>query len=117
MEVWAEDYVHFQARPAWQDKLRSKILDRVGHLIATGDEVLHATFFGLLPPRTDVENLLLYNFGSFASASRFGIRFELGGEVPVAPEGGDYRFGYRYELAPRTGGYARCRDGPSIGVV
>jgi hypothetical protein len=114
VEAWTEDYVHFQNRPAWQDKLRAEILDRVGQLVAARGEVLHATFFGPLPPRTDVENLLFYNFGSFASASRFGIRFELGGEVPLGPEGGQYGFGYRYELAPRAGAYARWSDGRAL---
>jgi hypothetical protein len=30
---------------------------------------------------------------------------------PPARDGGDYRYGYRYELAPRAGGYPAWRDG------
>lgn len=70
--------------------------------------------FGQLPPRTDVENLLLYNFGSFASATRFGVRFEAAANVPAAPDGWTYPYGYRYELAPRGGGYGSWCDGRKL---
>ncbi len=117
VEAWADDYVHFQNRPAWQNELRNQILGRVGQLVATVDDVLHATFFGRLPARTDVENLLLYNFGSFASATRFGVRFELGGAVPAGPDGSDYGYAYRYELAPRAGGYGTWREARALASI
>jgi hypothetical protein len=106
VEAWSDDYVHYQDRPAWQDELRDEIRARVAQLVPADGEALHAIFFGPLPPRTDVENLLLYNFGSLGPATRFGVRFELAGDVPAAPDGSGYAYGYRYALATRHSGYA-----------
>jgi hypothetical protein len=58
VEIWSDDYVHFQDRSARQEQLRDDIRARVGQLVATEQEVLHATFFGPLPPRADVENFV-----------------------------------------------------------
>ncbi|OBH73123.1 hypothetical protein [Mycobacterium mantenii] len=76
--------------------------------------VLHATFFGDKLPNADVENLVLYNIGSFAVAGRNGTRFELGAAVPAAPDGAEYRFGYRYALAPQSGAFADWQQGRTL---
>jgi hypothetical protein len=76
--------------------------------------VLHATFFGPKHPNADVENLVLYNIDSFKAYGRNGIRFEHGGAVPSAPDGAEYRFCYRYALAPRSGGFTHWRQGRTL---
>ena len=101
VEVWADEYVHFERRTAWQDRLRADLRARVRLLRASPEEVLHATFFGPKPRRADIENLTLYNIdetgAAFSDAARFGLRFELG-----ANEAQRQRtvYGYRYELTP-----------------
>jgi hypothetical protein len=69
------------------------------------EELLHATFFGTKLPNADVENLLLYNIDSFANAGRNGIRIEYDTAVPPAPDGGSYRFCYRYGLVRRSSAF------------
>jgi hypothetical protein len=73
--------------------------------------VLHATFFGPKVPNADVENLTLYNIDSFKSAGRNGLRFEHSAAVPPAPDGAEYRFGYRYALASSSGTFAHRKQG------
>ncbi|WP_156685609.1 hypothetical protein [Mycobacterium sp. Marseille-P9652] len=106
VEAWADDYIRFERRPAWQEQLRTEIRNRCRQLEPSAGRVLHATFFGDKLPNADVENLLLYNIDSFAVAGRDGIRFELGAAVPPAPSGAGYRVCYRYSLAPRSGTFA-----------
>ena len=84
VEAWADDYIRFEGRPAWQDRLRTEIRIRCPQLEPSAGEVLHATFFGDKPPNADVENLALYNIDSFEIAGRNGIRFEHGGAAPSA---------------------------------
>lgn len=74
--------------------------------------MLHASFFGAKHPRADIENLLLYNIDSFKDSGRNGIRFEHG----VRPTSGhvDYRFGYRYALAPRSGTFDHWQRGRTL---
>lgn len=104
VEAWADDYVPHDHRTARQDDLRYEIRNRCRQLEPAPDQVLHATFFGHKPTNADIENLLLYNIDeSFKRAGRNGIRFEHGAAVPASPHGVDYRFGYRYALAPRSG--------------
>ncbi|ORW86908.1 hypothetical protein AWB92_24800 [Mycobacterium sp. IEC1808] len=76
--------------------------------------MLHATFFGAKPPNADVENLAFYNIDTFKTAGRNGIRFEHGTAVPQAPDGAEYRFCYRYALAPRSGDFADWRQGRTL---
>jgi hypothetical protein len=76
--------------------------------------VLHATFFGPKLPNADVENVLLYNIGTFKTAGRNGIRFEHGAGVPPAPDGAEYQFCYRYALAPRSGAFNHWRQGRTL---
>ena len=49
-----------------------------------------------------------------AVAGRNGIRFEHGAAVPLAPDGGEYPFCYRYALAPRSGGFADWQQGRTL---
>lgn len=107
VEAWADGYIPFQpAQTSWKRELREEIRSRCELLEPSAGQVLHATFFGAMPPRSDVENLALYNidevFKSFRQAGRNGIRFEYGGEAPpLVPSGETYPFGYRYTFAPR----------------
>ncbi|MGB3285725.1 hypothetical protein [Mycolicibacter algericus] len=100
VEAWADDYIRFERRPAWQERLRDEIRSRCRRLSPADREVLHATYFGDKRPKADIENLVLYNIDSFSVAGRNGIRLEYGGlDAPPAPDGAEYRFGYRYTLA------------------
>lgn len=71
---------------------------------------MHATFFGAKLPNQDVENLVLYYIDSFAVPGRHGVRFEIAPRPPASPDGAEYPYGYRYELAPRRGGFAHWRE-------
>jgi hypothetical protein len=114
VEAWADDYIRFERRPAWQERLRTDIRTYCGHLEPSTGQVLHATFFGEKLANADVENLVLYNIGSFATAGSNGIRFELGATAPSAPDGGEYRYCYRYALTPRSGAFANWRQGRTM---
>ena len=103
VEAWADDYIRFERRPAWQEQLRTKIRSCCQELEPSPEQVLHATFFGAKPANADVENLVLYNIDTFRVAGRYGIRFEHGDAVPPAPDDAAYRFGYRYALTPHSG--------------
>lgn len=111
VEAWADDYVRFERRPPWQQQLRNEIRSRCRQLEPLPGQVLHATFFGPKLPRADVENLVLYNFGSLSVADRNGVRFEYGNTVPPAPNHAHYRFSYRYALAPRSGAFDHWQQG------
>jgi hypothetical protein len=110
IEAWADAYIRFERRPAWQEQLRNEIRSGCGQLEPSAAQVLHATFFGDKRPDADVENLALYNISSFRVAGRNGIRFEHGDAVPPAPDGAEYAFCYRYELAPRSGDFAQWQQ-------
>jgi hypothetical protein len=104
VEAWSDDYIRFERRPPWQGALRTEIREGLACLSANPTESLSAVFFGTKPARADVENLVLYNVdgsgGSFASAARFGVRFELATRAPPPPDLTTYAYAYRYELAP-----------------
>lgn len=110
VQAWADDYIRFERRPVWQERLRGEIRQRCSQLDPAVGQVLYAEFFGEKPPNADVENLVLYNIGTFPIAGRFGIRFEHGTAVPPAPDGSGYRFGYRYTLAPASGSFLHWRE-------
>jgi hypothetical protein len=110
VEAWADDYIRLGRGPEWREQLRENIRSRCGQLEPSAGQVLHATFFGAKRADADVENLVLFNMGSFAMAGRNGIRFELGTAVPPAPDGAGYLFCYRYALAPRSGTFADWRQ-------
>jgi len=115
VEAWADDYIRFERRPAWQERLRTEIRRRCTQLRPADEQLLHATFFGTKLPNADVENLVLYNIDSFADAGRNGIRVEYDDTlVPPAPDGGRYRFCYRYALVPRSGGFNHWRQGRTL---
>lgn len=108
--AWTDDYVRFEKLPDWQKDLRAEIRRRCGQLVAPEGHIVHAEFFGPKLPHADVENLVLYNIDTFATAGRNGIRFEYGAAVPPPPDGSAYRFGYRYALAPRAGSFSHWQD-------
>ena len=114
VQAWADDYIRFERRPAWQERLRTEIRARCRQLEPSGEQVLHATFFGTKLPNADVENLVAYNIDTFATAARNGIRFEYGAAVPPAPGGGQYRFCYRYALTPRSGAFDHWQQGRTL---
>lgn len=118
VEAWCDDYIRFERRPVEQEKLRDEIRTRLRRLKPKPDEVLHATFLGTKHPAADVENLVLYYIddsgGVFASAARFGLRFELGARTPVSPSGKDYSYGYRYGLVPRSAGFRHWCPGRQL---
>ncbi|BBY73559.1 hypothetical protein MPRF_04580 [Mycolicibacterium parafortuitum] len=111
VEAWADDYIRFEHRPAWEEQLRAEIRDRCRRLEPPDDYVLHASFFGSKRANADVENLALYNIDSFSIAGRNGIRFEHGANVPPGTDGAEFLFGYRYAISPRTGTFAAWRRG------
>jgi hypothetical protein len=113
VRAWADDYIRFQGRPPWQEQLRT-VIRALCEQLKPSEEVLHATFFGAKRPNADIENLVLYNIGSFAIACRNGIRFEHGGTVPVAPGGDEYPFCYRYALVPRSGTFDHWQHGREL---
>ncbi|MDA2893369.1 hypothetical protein PDG61_20815 [Mycolicibacterium sp. BiH015] len=113
--AWADHYIQFENEPEWQKRLRKIITTRCARLLPSADEVLHATFYGDKPPRTDIENLVLYNLHhSFSQAGRYGIRFEHGLDTPASPDGQQYRVGYRYALAAREGSYTQWQLGRTV---
>jgi hypothetical protein len=118
VEAWIHDYIRFERRPPEQEQLRTAIRERLRGLAARRDQVLHATFLGAKHPGADVENLALYYIDdtgrSFASAARFGLRFELAPSVPRSPTGTEYAFGYRYELAPRRASFPHWVEGREL---
>jgi hypothetical protein len=114
VQAWADDYIRFENLPVWQQDLRDEIRSRCRQLKPSVDQVLHATFFGAKHPKADIENVLLYNIDSFKDAGGNGIRFEHGSGVLPAPDDGDYQFGYRYALAPRSGAFTHWRQGRKL---
>lgn len=111
VEAWAAEYVRFDNRPDWQESLRDEIRNRCSQLLPSAGQVLHATYFGEKLPNADVENLVLYNIdSSFKAPGANGIRFEHGTGLPPAPDEAEYRFCYRYALAPRSPSFAYWRQ-------
>ncbi|GAB7069396.1 hypothetical protein JCM12141A_36850 [Mycolicibacterium hodleri] len=110
VEAWADDYIRFELGPQWQKDLRNEIRARCSELNPSSEQVLHATFFGAKASNADVENLMLYNIGSFKGAGRNGIRFEHGQGVPSARSGGTYPISYRYALAQCSGTFDHWRS-------
>lgn len=111
VEAWADDYIRFERRPIWQEELRDEIRRRCSRLAPSAGQVLHTTFFGPKLSNADVENLALYNIGSFKTAGCNGFRFEHCAFLPLAPNRAEYRFGYRYALASRSGTFAHLQPG------
>lgn len=114
VEAWADDYIRFEHRPAWQERLLTEIKTRCRQLEPSAEQVLHATFFGAKRAKADVENVLLYYIDSFAIAGRNGIRFEHGAVSPPAIDSGEYPFCYRYAHAPRSGTFADWQQGRTL---
>jgi hypothetical protein len=114
VEAWADDYIHYRPRPDWQSLLCNGINAWCANLHPSAEEVLHASYFGHKPPRMDIENLSLYNVGSFTQPGCHGIRFEHGSAVPAAPDGRLYQVGYRYALVPRSASFADWQMGRTL---
>lgn len=113
VEAWAADYLRHQVKnsPPWQEDLTTAIKTRCGNLRPGDGQVLRATFFGQKDEKVDVENLVLYNIGSFGDAGSNGILFEYGAGIPLAPSGAGHPFCYRYELAGRRKGFSDWQVG------
>jgi hypothetical protein len=111
VQVWANDYIRFERLPDWQKQVRDEIRSRSRQLEPEAGQVLHATFCGTKPPNADVENLVLYNVGTFRVAGRNGIRFEYGDPVPPDPQDVEHRFYYRYALASRWDTFTHWKKG------
>lgn len=113
VEAWAAEYVRHQPKDGrlWQKKLTTAITNRCGDLRPEKGQVLHATFFGARDDNADVENLVLYNVGSFGQAGGNGIRFEHGVGIPPAPSGAWHPYCYRYRLAEQSQGFSDWRVG------
>ncbi len=114
VQAWATDYVRFERLPPWQRELRQEIGDRCRQLDPVPGQVLHATFFGPKFPNADVENLVLYNIGTFNPAGSNGIRFEYGHAEPRSSNEIEWAFSYRYALGPRSDGFSHWHKGRSI---
>jgi hypothetical protein len=119
VEAWADHYIRFERRPPWQEELRNEIRNRCQLLKPSAGQTLNATFSGAVPPRSDVENLVLYNIDdtskSFKQAGCNGVRFEHGAEVPPpAPKGATYPFCFRYALAPRPDTFIGWEQGRTL---
>lgn len=116
VEAWADDYIRYEAkhRPPWQEQLRTEIRMHCERLKPSAGQVLHAVFFGDKRANADVENVVLYCFGSFSTAGSNGIRFEHGAGVPLTAGGDAYPFCYRYALAPRSGTFADWQQGRTL---
>lgn len=110
VQAWADDYIHFQSLPPSQKRLRAEIRTRCEQLEPSNRQVLHATFYGPKRSNADVENLVLYNVGTFAIAGRNGIRFEHGAGAPTALGGAEYPFCYRYALEPCSASFAEWQS-------
>jgi hypothetical protein len=107
VEAWADGHIPFEPKLAWQKDLRSEIRSRCRLLEPPADEILDTAFFGPMPDRSDVENLVLFNIddsaNSFEQSGRNGIRFSYGAELPpAAPSGDSYKNCYRYRFTPRV---------------
>jgi hypothetical protein len=98
--AWADAYIRYDHRPAWQEQLRSEIKARSKLLDPSPNEILHAVFVGDKRVNADVENLVLYNIDSFTRAGRNGIRFEHSTVGPPASDDGKYPYHYNYSLVP-----------------
>ena len=88
VQAWADDYIRFERRPAWQEHLRTEIRTRCRQLEPSAGQVLHATFFGAKHSNADVENLALYYIDSFRIAGRNGSASSsapLCRRLPMAP--------------------------------
>ena len=105
VEAWADACIPFEPpKNSWKSELRDALRSRCRMLEPLAGQLLHATFFGAMPPRSDVENLLLYNIDdSFKVPGSNGIRFEHGAGVPPTSDGREYPYCYRYLLAPQSG--------------
>ena len=114
VQAWADDYIRFERRPAWQEDLRDQIRALCPQLEPSVGQIMHATFFGDKPRNADVENLALYNIDAFKVAGRNGIRFEHGAVVPRAPDGVEYPFCYRYALEPLSGTFDHWQPGRTL---
>lgn len=114
VEAWTDHYIQFEPGSAEQASLRAELRQRVATLKPKSGLLLHGTFFGQKPAAADAENLVLYNVdesgATFDSATRTGLRFELGAHRPVSPAGLEYPFGYRYELVPSTTRFRYWRE-------
>jgi hypothetical protein len=114
VKACAAGYIRCQDLPDWLKKLLIEIKTRGGQLTPSEEQVLHATFYVAKRHNADVENLVLYNIGTFKTAGRNGIRFEHGAAVPPAPTDIDYPFSYRYALASRSDGFEDWEEGRTL---
>lgn len=112
VQAWAKDYIHYKAptRPDWQGALATEIRTRCAQFEPEKGQLLSAIFFGEKRDDADVENLVLYNIGSFGKAGDNGIRFEHGTTIPFTLSGIQYPFCYRYDLVSESSGFGHWQS-------
>jgi hypothetical protein len=89
------EYVPFEPKTDAQRALKQHLREQLSRLFVPSGQLLLASYHGALPPRADVENVLLYNVGGAAlnRALRSGVRFELARANASTPA-------YRYGVVP-----------------
>jgi hypothetical protein len=77
IEAWSAQRLNFEPKD-WRKDLRTDLATSVQTLSATDGRVMHAVYSSAVREACDVENVLIYNVGpgSFANATRAGLRFE-----------------------------------------
>jgi hypothetical protein len=105
MAVPVAEYVPFDPKTEAQLLLRQRLRDEIAALSVGPAQLLVASYHRPLPPRADVENVLLYNIGGSAlnRALRNGVRFEVAPVAPAAPA-------YRYDVAPADRSFDHWRE-------
>lgn len=104
VRMWSNSYIPFGPVIKDQRDARDELKRRVRSLVATSDEILHASYAGPKPTNTDAENLVLYNVddtvgGCFQPSARHGLRFEMAtASHGDAPSGRPYACSYQYRL-------------------
>ena len=111
-QIWADERVRNESKKnSTAGALRRLIASEIRELPRPAGRILRASYAGMRPRSTDVENLLFNNidqmFSLFRASGRVGIGFEdLGLTVPLAPDGTRRASFYSYQLEPADTPYA-----------
>jgi hypothetical protein len=99
--LWTDRYIPFERLTPHELSARQDLRKRLRLLRAEAGEILEASYAGPKPANADVENLVLYNIdtahGTFRSAARYGVRFEMAAEHRSGrvPSGSECCYRYR----------------------